>query len=197
MYLAQASLIGGSLWGVQDLDQCPHLHHWAPVNEMPWVPASSYPQPVVICGKRPGAVKPTRRTGHSPPDPTTRSAGDVLLDLDLQDGSLQVGKGQEVLHGQLLDCHMCLPWQQRYASHMPVLLWPPTCLGRLVYPAPEQLMVLLLRLRVYQCDIIREEEGRSRSWRDWGSWCIYSCRWTSFCTWPSYSPLVSDCCSLL
>ncbi len=34
-YLIHASLIRGSLWGVWNPDQCPHLHHRTPINKVP------------------------------------------------------------------------------------------------------------------------------------------------------------------
>ncbi len=39
-YLVAASLIGGSLRGVRNLDQCPHLHHWTTINKVAQVPAT-------------------------------------------------------------------------------------------------------------------------------------------------------------
>ncbi len=52
--MVQASLIGGSLWSVRDPDQCPHLHHWAPIYEMPLVPTPPTgrprPPPALVAG---------------------------------------------------------------------------------------------------------------------------------------------------
>ncbi len=44
-YLVPASLIGGSLWGVRNPDQCPHLHHWTPIDEVARVPATPTGRP--------------------------------------------------------------------------------------------------------------------------------------------------------
>ncbi len=44
-YLVPASLIGGSLWGVRNPDQCPHLHHWTPIEEVARVPATPTGRP--------------------------------------------------------------------------------------------------------------------------------------------------------
>ncbi len=39
-YLVHARLIRGSLRGVRNPDQCPHLHHRTLINKVPWVPAT-------------------------------------------------------------------------------------------------------------------------------------------------------------
>ncbi len=44
-YLVPASLIGGSLWGVRNPDQCPHLHHWTPIDKVARVPATPTGRP--------------------------------------------------------------------------------------------------------------------------------------------------------
>ncbi len=44
-YLVPASLIGGSQWGVRNPDQCPHLHHWTPIDEVARVPATPTGRP--------------------------------------------------------------------------------------------------------------------------------------------------------
>ncbi len=44
-YLVPASLIGGSLWGVRNPDQCPHLHYWTPIDKVARVPATPTGRP--------------------------------------------------------------------------------------------------------------------------------------------------------
>ncbi len=44
-FLVHASLIGGSLRGVRNPDQCPHIHHRTPIYKVPWVPATPTGRP--------------------------------------------------------------------------------------------------------------------------------------------------------